>query len=53
MFIEGSKKKGGELHPKKTKNVVLNEIVNKEVEGEGPLTFSRDTSLNEATMEGV
>jgi hypothetical protein len=51
VFIEGSKEIGGVLHPKKVENV--HEIVNKEVEGEEPLTFSRDTPLNEATMEGV
>jgi hypothetical protein len=31
----------------------VHEIVNKKIEGEEPLTFSRDTLLNEATMEGV
>jgi hypothetical protein len=36
------------LHPKKVENVVVHEIMNKKVEGEEPLTFSRDT-----TMEGV
>ncbi len=40
MFIEGSKEIGGVLHPKKLKNVVMDEIVNKEVEGEELLTFS-------------
>ncbi len=30
-----------------------NDIMNKEVEGEEPLTFSRNTPLNETTMEGV
>jgi len=40
MFIEGSKKIGGVLHPKKVKNVVVDEIMNKEVEGEELLTFS-------------
>jgi len=50
MFIEGSKEIGGVLHPKKIENVV---IMNKEVEGEEPLTFSRDTPLNETTMKGV
>jgi hypothetical protein len=30
-----------------------NDIMNKEVEGEESLTFSRDTPLNETTMEGV
>ncbi len=49
MFIEGSKEIGGVLHPKKVENVVVNEIMNKEEE---PLTFSRDTPLNETT-EGV
>ncbi len=53
MFIEGSKEIGGVLHPKKVENVVVHEIVNKEVEGEEPLTFSQDTPLNETTMEGV
>ncbi len=53
VFIEGSKKKGDVLHPKKIKNVVMHEIVNKEVEREEPLTFSQDTPLNEATMEGA
>ncbi len=41
------------LHPKKVEIVVVDEIVNKEVEGEELLTFSRDTPLNETTMEGV
>jgi hypothetical protein len=49
VFIEGSKEIGGVLHPKKEENVVMHE----EVEGEEPLTFSRDTPLNEARMEGV
>jgi hypothetical protein len=53
VFIEGSKEIGGVLHPKKVKNVVMHEIVNKEVEREEPLTFSQDTPLNEAIMEGV
>jgi hypothetical protein len=53
VFIEGSKEIGGVLHPKKIENVIVHEIVNKEVEGEEPLTFSQDTPLNEATMEGV
>ncbi len=53
MFIEGSKEIGGVLHPKKIENVVMHEIMNKEVEGEEPLTFSWDTPLNETTMEGV
>jgi hypothetical protein len=53
VFIEGLKEIGGVLHPEKVENVVVHEIVNKEVEGEEPLTFSQDTSLNEATMEGV
>jgi hypothetical protein len=43
MFIEGSKEIGGVLHPKKVENVVVDDIMNKEVEGEEPLTFSRDT----------
>jgi hypothetical protein len=41
------------LHPKKIENVVVHEIVNQEVEGEEPLTFTWDTPLNETTMEGV
>jgi hypothetical protein len=49
MFIEGSKEIGGVLHPEKKENVVVHE----EVEGEEPLTFSRDTPLNETRMEGV
>jgi hypothetical protein len=49
MFIKRLKKIGGVLHPKKVKNIVVNE----EVEGEEPLTFSWDTPLNETTMEGV
>ncbi len=49
MFIEGSKEIGGVLHPEKEKNVVVHE----EVEGEEPLTFSRNTPLNETRMEGV
>jgi hypothetical protein len=53
VFIEGSKEKGGVLHPKKIENVVAHEIVNKDVEGEEPLTFSQYTPLNEATIEGV
>jgi hypothetical protein len=53
MFIEGSKKIGGVLHPKKVDNVIVDEIMNKEVEVEEPLTFSGDTPLNETTMEGV
>jgi len=53
MFIEGSKKIGGVLHPKKVENVVVDEIMNKEVEGEELLTFSRDTPLNETITEGV
>ncbi len=53
MFIEGSKEIGGVLHPKKIENVVMHEIMNKEVEGEEPLTLSWDTPLNETTMEGV
>jgi hypothetical protein len=42
-FIEGSKEIGGVLYPKKVKNVVAQE----------PLTFSRNTPLNEAMIEGV
>jgi len=53
MFIEGSKEIGGVLHPKKVENVIVDEIMNKEVEGEESLTFSRDTPLNETTTEGV
>jgi hypothetical protein len=53
VFIEGSKEISGVLHPKKVENVVVHEIVNKEIEGEEPLTFNRDTSLNETTREGV
>ncbi len=53
LFIEGSKEIGGVLHPKKVENVVVDEIMNKEVKGEEPLTFSRDTPLNETTTEGV
>ncbi len=49
VFIEGSKEIDGVLHPKKEENVVVHE----EVEGEEPLTFSRDTPLNETRMEGV
>ncbi len=53
MFIERSKEIDGVLHPKKIENVIAHEIVNEEVEGEKPLTFSQDTPLNEATIEGV
>ncbi len=53
VFIEGTKNIGGLLHPKKVKNVVMHEIMNKEVEGKEPLTFIPDTPLNEATIEGV
>jgi hypothetical protein len=53
VFMEGSKEIGGVFHPKKVKNVVVHEIMNKEIEGEEPSTFSRDTPLNQATMEGV
>ncbi len=49
VFIEGSKEIGGVLHPKKEENVVVHE----EVEGEEPLTFIKDTPLNETRMEGV
>jgi hypothetical protein len=37
------------LHPKKEENVVVHE----EVEGEEPLTFIKDTPLNETRMEDV
>ncbi len=40
VFIEGSKDISGVLHPKKVENVVVLEIVNKEVKREEPLTFS-------------
>ncbi len=53
VSIARSKKLGGVLHPKKVKNVIVHEIVNKGVEGKEPLTFSWDTLLNETTMEGV
>jgi hypothetical protein len=53
MVIKGSKEIGGVLHPKKVEDVVVHEIMNKEVEGEEPLTFSWDTPLNETIMEGV
>jgi hypothetical protein len=53
VFIEGPKEIGGVFHPEKIENVVVHEIVNKKVEGEEPLTFSRDTLLNETIMEGV
>jgi len=53
MSIEGSKEIGGVLHPKKIKNVIMDEIMNKEVEGEELLTFNQDTPLNETTIEGV
>jgi hypothetical protein len=36
VFIEGSKNTSGVLHPKKVKNVVVHEIMNKEVEGQEP-----------------
>jgi len=49
VFIEGSKEIGGVPHPEKEENVVVHE----EVEGEEPLTFSRNTPLNETRMEGV
>jgi len=51
MFIKGSKEIGGVPHLKKVENVVVHEIVTNEVEKEEPLTFSRDTPLNEPTME--
>jgi hypothetical protein len=38
VFIEGSKEVGGMFHPKKVENGVVHEIMNKEVEGEEPLT---------------
>ncbi len=40
VFIEGSKEIGSVLHPKKVENVVVHEIMNKEIEGEESLTFS-------------
>ncbi len=49
VFIERSKETGDVLHPEKEENVVVHE----EVEGEEPLTFSRNTPLNETRMEGV
>ncbi len=49
VFIEGSKEISGVPIPKKKKNVVVHE----EVQGEEPLTFSRDTPLHETRMEGV
>jgi len=49
VFIEGSKEIGGVPHLEKEENVIVHE----EVEGEEPLTFSRDTPLNETRMEGV
>jgi hypothetical protein len=52
-FIERSKEIGGVLHPKKVKNVIAHEIVNRKVEGEKPLTFSRDTPLKETMIEDV
>jgi hypothetical protein len=52
-IVEGTKDVGGVFHPKKVENVVVHEIMNKKVEGKEPLTFSPDTSLNEATMESV
>jgi glutaredoxin len=36
VFIKGSKEIGGVLHPKKIENVVVHEIMNKEIEGEDP-----------------
>jgi hypothetical protein len=47
VFTEGSKEIGGVLHPEKEENVVVHE----EVEGEKPLTFSRDAPLNETRIE--
>ncbi len=49
VFIEGSKEIDGVFHPEKEKNVVVHD----EMEGEEPLTFSQDTTLNETRMEGV
>jgi hypothetical protein len=49
VFIEGSKEIGGVLYLEKEENVVVCE----EVEEEEPLTFSRDTPLHEARMDGV
>jgi hypothetical protein len=49
VFIERSKEIGGVPHPEEEENVVVHE----EVEGEEPLTFNRDTPLNETRMEGV
>jgi len=51
VFIENrwSKEIGGVPHLEEEENVVVHE----EVEGEEPLTFSRDTPLNETRMEGV
>jgi hypothetical protein len=50
VFIERLKKIGGvPHHPEKEENVVVRE----EVEVKEPLTFSRDTLLNERRMEGV
>jgi hypothetical protein len=46
LFIEGSKEIGGVPHLEKEENVVVQE----EVEGEEPLTFSQDTPLNETRM---
>ncbi len=53
VFTEGSNEIGGVFHPKKVENVVVHEIVNEEVKGEEPLTFSQGTPLNEAMIEGV
>jgi hypothetical protein len=36
VFIEGSKDIGGVLHPKKVQNVIMHEIVNKQVEEKNP-----------------
>jgi hypothetical protein len=49
VFIEGSKEIGGVPHPEKEENVVVHE----KVEGKEPLTFSRNTPLNETKMKGV
>jgi hypothetical protein len=49
VFIEGSKEISGVLPLEKEENVVMHE----KVEGEEPLTFSRDTPFNETRMEGV
>ncbi len=53
VFIEMLKEIGGVFHLEKVENVVVHEIMNKEVEGKEPLTFSHDTPLDETIMEGV